>query len=138
MIFDIVVGALILMYFTMTFLAVHNCIKYLYPLKVKKHLIIFFYGSVIGWAISQTILAILYLTYPYCLPDVDSKVSLWVMMEVCTFFDYMMYGTLGLMFFTLSVQIRSIAMDTDPNKTAWKIRFAYVVLAILIVIDLLC
>ena len=103
MIYDTVVGALILMYAIMIFLAIHNCIKYLYPLKVKKHLIIFFYGSVIGWAISQTILGILDLKYKYCLPDIDSKVSLWVMMEVCTFFDYMMYGTLGLMFYTLSV-----------------------------------
>ena len=51
-ILDISVGSNILMYFMMIIFAIHNCIKYLYPLKIKKNLIILFYVSVLGWTIA--------------------------------------------------------------------------------------
>ena len=102
------------MYSALIFFCIHNIIKYLYPLQIRKHLIILFYVSVICWAVSQSVYSSVVINNPYCLPERNNP-FVWVLMIITTIFDYAIFGTVGLMYFTLSLSLQTIAQKTNPK-----------------------
>ena len=121
---------------TMTVFAIHNWIKYLYPLKIQKPLILLFYSFVIGYNVSVMVYNTGLVMHPYCLPDKDISFAMWMILKFSTFFEYGVFAVNGLMFYQLSLCIRVVAGEIKADSMKCMLICAYMIVIILVSIDI--